>query len=79
MDHRYPIEGTIRRLKGFVDEGLFDRIGLSEYSAETLRKAYAVHSIVSAEIEVSPWSMEEETKNVLATAQELGVAVFAYS
>ena len=40
-----------------------------------LRRAHAVHPIVAVEIEVSPWSMEAETKSVLAAAEELGVEV----
>lgn len=79
VDNRFPIEETIRTLKGYVDSGIIGHIGLSECSAETLRKAYAVHPIAAVEIEISPWSIEEETKKVLATAQELGVAVVAYS
>lgn len=69
----------MQTLKGYVDGGLIGHIGMSECSAETLRKAYAVQPIAAVEIEISPWSIEEETKKVLATAQELGVAVIAYS
>ena len=38
---------------------------MSECSAETLRRAHAIHPIAAVEIEVSPWSIEEETKKVL--------------
>jgi len=62
-----------------VKEGKFDYIGLSECSAETLKSANAVHPIAAVEIEVSPWSYEEETKRVIATAKDLGVAVVAYA
>lgn len=79
VDPDYPIEDTIRVLKTYVDEGLIGHIGLSECSAATLRRAHAVHPIAAVEIEVSPWSMETETKKVLAAAQELDVAVIAYS
>lgn len=79
VDHNVPIEDTIRSLKSLIDEGLVDHIGVSECSAETLRKANAVHPIAAVEIEVSPWSLEDETKKVIATAAELGVAVVAYS
>ena len=79
VDPRYPIEDAIRYLAALKDEGLFDHIGLSECSAETLRRAHAVHPIAAVEIEVSPFSIEPETKKVLATAQELGIALCAYS
>ncbi|EKM49574.1 uncharacterized protein PHACADRAFT_106317 [Phanerochaete carnosa HHB-10118-sp] len=79
VDPNYSVEQTIGILSGFVKEGLFDHIGMSECSAESLRKGNAVHPIAAVEIEVSPWSIEPETKNVLKTAEELGVAVVAYS
>ena len=62
MDHNYNLEDTIRALAELRKEGLFDHIGMSECSAESLRRANAVHPISVVEIEVSPWSMEEETK-----------------
>ena len=79
VDPNYPVEATISVLKGFVEEGLFGHIGMSECSAASLRKGNSVHPIAAVEIEVSPWSIEPETKNVLAVAEELDVAVIAYS
>ncbi|KII88651.1 hypothetical protein PLICRDRAFT_176211 [Plicaturopsis crispa FD-325 SS-3] len=79
VDPKVPIEEAIKTLVGLIKEGKLDHIGLSECSAETLKRANAVHPIAAIEIEVSPTSYEEETKKVLATAQELGVAVVAYS
>ena len=79
VDSNYTVEHTIGVLKGLVEEGLFDHIGMSECSAESLRKGHAVHPIAAVEIEVSPWSMEPETHKVLSTAEELGIAVVAYS
>ncbi|EIN07473.1 aldo/keto reductase [Punctularia strigosozonata HHB-11173 SS5] len=74
-----PIEEVMKTLLGFVKEGKFDHIGISECGAATLRRANAVAPIVAAEIEVSPWAYEEETKKVIATAKELGIAIIAYS
>ncbi|CAL1704362.1 unnamed protein product [Somion occarium] len=79
VDPKIPIEDVMTTMKSLVAEGLFDHIGISECSAETLRRAAAVAPIAAAEIEVSPWSYEEETKKVLVTAQELDIAVIAYS
>ena len=79
VDSNYTVEHTIGVLKGLVEEGFFDHIGMSECSAESLRKGHAVHPIAAVEIEVSPWSMEGETKNVLAAAEELGIAVIGYA
>ncbi|GJJ14540.1 hypothetical protein Clacol_008805 [Clathrus columnatus] len=79
VDSSLSIEEAIKNFKVLIDEGKFDHIGLSECSAETLRRANAVHPIASVEIEVSPWSYEEETKKVIATANELNITVLAYS
>lgn len=42
VDPNYPIEETVKVLSGFVKEGLFDHVGLSECAAETVRKANKV-------------------------------------
>jgi pyridoxine 4-dehydrogenase len=62
VDPNVPIEEAVATMKDFVNEGLFDYIGLSETSAQTLAKASKVHPIAAVEIEVSLWSYEEETK-----------------
>ncbi|KII90858.1 hypothetical protein PLICRDRAFT_137378 [Plicaturopsis crispa FD-325 SS-3] len=79
VDPKVPIEEAVKTLSALIKEGKFDHIGLSECKAETVKRAHAVHPITAVEIEVSPSSYEEETKKVLATAEELGVAVVAYS
>jgi len=79
VDPNIPIEEIVVTLAKLVKEGKFDHIGLSECSAETLRRAHKVHSIAAVEIEISLWSYEEETKKVIATAEELGIAVVGYS
>jgi len=79
IDPNHPVEETIGILAKLIKEGKFDHIGVSECTAATLRRAHGVHPITAIEIEVSPWSYEEETKNVIATAKELGVTVIAYS
>jgi len=79
VDPKIPIEEVITTLAKLVKEGKFDHIGMSECSAATLRRAHKVHPIAAVEIEVSPWVYEEEAKKVIATAEELGVAVIAYS
>jgi len=79
VDKRVSIESTIGILSQLVKEGKFDYIGMSECSADTLRRAHAVHPITMVEIEISPWSYEDETKKVIATAGELGIVVLGYS
>jgi len=79
VDKRVPIETAIGTLSQLIKEGKFDYIGLSECSSDTLRRAHAVHPITMVEIEISPWSYEDETKKVIATAGELGITVLGYS
>lgn len=52
----------MKTLVTLVKEGKFTYIGLSECSADTLRRAVKVHPVAAVEIEVSPWSYEDETK-----------------
>jgi aryl-alcohol dehydrogenase-like predicted oxidoreductase len=56
-------------------------LGLSEVSAETLRRAHKVHPISAVQVEYSPFALEIESKQIdlLKTCRELGVAVVAYS
>ncbi|KAF8844589.1 aldo/keto reductase [Paxillus ammoniavirescens] len=79
VDPNVPVEVSIGALVKLKNEGKLDHIGMSECSAETLRKGHKIHPISVVEIEISPWSYEPEAKEVIATAKELGVAVAAYS
>ncbi|KAG8749954.1 hypothetical protein FRC12_013138 [Ceratobasidium sp. 428] len=79
VDPRVPIEETIATLNKYVESGKIGSIGLSECSAATLLRASKIGTIAAVEIEVSPWSFEDETRKVIATAAELGTIVAAYS
>ncbi|KZV73075.1 aldo/keto reductase [Peniophora sp. CONT] len=74
-----PLTKQYEVLKSFVDEGVIGHIGLSECSAATIREVNELVPIAAVEIEVSPWSYEEETKKVIAACAELSIAVVAYS
>ena len=62
-------------------EGKVKAIGVSEISASALRRAHAVHPIAALQVEYSPLSLdiEFEKLNLFKTAQELGIAIVAYS
>lgn len=62
-----------------VKEGKFDHIGLSEVSADSIRRAHKIHPIATVEIEYSLWATEAKSNGVLDTAKELGIAIIAYS
>lgn len=77
-DKRVPIEESVGALADLVKEGKVRTIGLSEVSAETLRKAHAVHPITALQTEYSPWTRNPEIA-VLDACRELGVAFVAFS
>jgi aryl-alcohol dehydrogenase-like predicted oxidoreductase len=62
-------------------EGKVKCLGLSECSAETLRRAHRVHPIAAVQIEYSPFTTDIEDPKIglLETCRELGVAIVAYS
>lgn len=78
VDPNVPIEDTIGALSELVKNGIIRYIGLSEASAATIRKAAAVHSITSLQIEYSLWSRDIEAE-VLPTIRELGIGLVAYA
>ena len=71
IDPNVPIEDTVGALAELVAEGKIRHIGLSEASAETLRRAVAVHPITALQSEYSLWSRDIEDE-ILPTARELG-------
>ncbi|KAK9385175.1 NADP-dependent oxidoreductase domain-containing protein [Lipomyces mesembrius] len=79
MDGTLPIEITVGAMADLVKEGKVRYLGLSECSAATLRRAYAVHPIAAVQIEYSPFAIEAERNGLLEACEELGVAVVAYS
>jgi aryl-alcohol dehydrogenase-like predicted oxidoreductase len=73
-----PIEDTIDGLARLVKAGKIARIGLCEVSADTLRRAHAVHPISAVQTEYSLWSRDVE-REVLPSCRELGVGFVPYS
>jgi aryl-alcohol dehydrogenase-like predicted oxidoreductase len=77
-DPATPIEDTVGAMAELVTQGKVGRLGLSEVSAATLRRAVTEHPIAALQSEWSLWSRDLEG-DVLATARELGIGVVAYS
>jgi aryl-alcohol dehydrogenase-like predicted oxidoreductase len=78
IDRDTPIEESVGALAQLVKAGKIRHIGLSECSAQTLRRAHAVHPIAAVQSEYSLWSREPE-HGVLGACRELGVGLVAYS
>ena len=77
-DFTVPIEESIGALAELVREGKIGAIGLSEMSAETLRKAAAVHPIAAMQTEYSLMTRNPEIA-VLEACRELGTTFVAFS
>lgn len=77
VDPSVPIEETIGAIADMVKAGYVRHIGLSEASAQTIRRAAAVHPISDLQIEYSLLSRSLEA-NILPTCRELGIGVTAY-
>ncbi|MFV0280238.1 MAG: aldo/keto reductase [Rhodoblastus sp.] len=73
-----PIEETMQTLAELARAGKIARIGLSEVSADTLRRAHAVHPVAAVQSEYSLATRDMEAE-VLPVCRELGVAFVAYS
>jgi aryl-alcohol dehydrogenase-like predicted oxidoreductase len=77
-DPGVPIEETAGAMKELVEEGKVRYLGLSEVSAESLRRANAVHPISALQSEYSLWERGVEEK-ILPAVRELGVGFVPYS
>ncbi|MEP6559037.1 MAG: aldo/keto reductase [Burkholderiales bacterium] len=73
-----PIEDSVGALSDLLRAGKIRSIGLSEVSADTLRKAHAVHRIAAVQTEYSLWTRNPEIA-VLDACRELGAAFVAFS
>ena len=78
VDPRVPIEETVGAMAELVEAGLIGHIGLSEVTAQELRRAHAVHPIAAVQSEWSVLSRDVE-EYVIPTAVDLGVNFVAYS
>lgn len=77
-DQRVPIEDSVGAMAKLVGQGKVRAIGLSEVSAQTLRRAHAVHPIAAVQTEYSLWTRNPEIA-VIDTCRELGTTFVAFS
>jgi aryl-alcohol dehydrogenase-like predicted oxidoreductase len=78
VDPQTPIEETIGAMAELVNEGKVRFLGLSEASAQTIRRAHAVHPISALQSEYSLWSRDVEA-GILATCRELQIGFVPWS
>ena len=78
VDPNVAIEETVGAMAELVRQGKIRHIGLSEASAETIRRAHAVHPITAVQTEYSLWTRDPEAE-ILPTCRELGIGFVPYS
>ncbi|KAJ6262441.1 hypothetical protein Dda_3249 [Drechslerella dactyloides] len=81
IEKEVPIEVTMQALKELKQAGKIKHIGLSECSAETIRRAHAIEPLTAVQLEYSPFSLdiEDPSLGIISTCRELGIAIVCYS
>jgi aryl-alcohol dehydrogenase-like predicted oxidoreductase len=77
VDPDVPIEESVGAMARLVEQGKVRYLGLSEASAESIRRAQKVHPIVSLQMEYSLWSRDAEAGNLQA-CREFDMGFMAY-
>lgn len=78
VDPDVAIEESIGVIVDFIKEGKALALGLSEASAESIRRAHAVHPVAALQSEFSLWTRNVEIA-ALQTCEELDIALVAYA
>jgi aryl-alcohol dehydrogenase-like predicted oxidoreductase len=78
VDPDIPVEESVGAMAKLVERGLTRYIGLSEASANSIRRARKVYPIASLQMEYSPWSRDPEGGNIQA-CREFNMSFMAYS
>jgi len=83
VDPKVPIEDTVGAMAELVQQGKVRHLGLSEASADSIRRAVAVHPIAALQSEWSLWTRDLEApssgQSVVQAARELGVGIVPFS
>ncbi|GGK85308.1 aldo/keto reductase [Streptomyces flaveus] len=78
VDPQVPIEDVAGAVGELVQEGKVRCFGLSEASAETIRRAHSVHPVTAVQSEYSLWTRDPESQ-VLPTCAALGIGFVPFS
>jgi len=78
IDPNIPVEETVGAMSDLVKAGKVRYLGLSEASAESIKKANAIHPITALQSEYSLLTRDVE-KEILPTIRELGITLVPYS
>jgi len=78
LDNSVPVEDVIGTISDLIKEGKVRYLGVSEITADQLRKANSIHPVSALEIGYSLADRQIESE-LLPTAKELGIAVVAFA
>ena len=78
VDLEVPIEDVAGAVKDLIQEGKVKHFGLSEASAQTIRRAHAVQPVAALQSEYSLFFREPE-ETVIPTLKELGIGFVPFS
>ena len=78
VDPNVPVEDVAGTVKDLIQEGKVKHFGMSEASAQSIRRAHAVQPVAALQSEYSLWWREPET-TVLPTLEELGIGFVPFS
>jgi aryl-alcohol dehydrogenase-like predicted oxidoreductase len=78
VDPSVPIEDVAGAVKDLIREGKVKHFGLSEASAQTIRRAHAAQPVTAVQSEYSLWARDPEAE-VLPTCKELGIGFVPWS
>jgi aryl-alcohol dehydrogenase-like predicted oxidoreductase len=78
VDPNVPIEEVAGTVRDLIEEGKAKYFGLSEVSAQTIRRAHAIHPVAAIQNEYSLWARDSEA-DVLPTCEELGIGFVPWS
>jgi len=77
-DPKVPIEDVAGAVKELIQAGKVKHFGLSESSADLIRRAHAVQPVTALQSEYSLWWRTIED-SILPTCEELGIGLVPYS
>jgi len=78
-DPNVPVEETVGTMGELVAAGKVRHLGVSELSADMLRRAAATAPLAALQSEYSLFTRDVESNGVLTTARELGIGFVAYA
>jgi aryl-alcohol dehydrogenase-like predicted oxidoreductase len=81
VDPQVPVEDVAGTVKELIEAGKVKHFGMSEASAENIRRAHAVQPVTALQSEYSLWWREPESAEtgVLSKLSELGIGLVPYS